>query len=280
MCAVLISGMVEARQFLVKTKNGDSASVKHFLARTKSKKHAMQRNNGDPVTSHHRIRKTRLEDPRIFPKKKENYKRQSGNSGKFSSEIVKGHGLGHDYVNDTVTNHHKIRKTNKKIHFVDPRIFPKKKMNDKMQSGNSGKFPSKIVKGHGHGHDYVNDPVNNHHEIRNTNKKRHFEDPRIFPKKKVNEKRQYGNSGKFPSKIVKGLGHGHDYVYEEVKDTSEDLKEADYDHSSHVTALCQVILSIGYSSLPCYIMHVFILFRQTQLRNLPVALGGIYKLYL
>ena len=91
----------------------------------------------------------------------------------------------------------------------------------------------------------------------------------------MNDKR---HSGKLPSKIVKGHGHGHDYVYEEVKDTSEDLKEADYDHSSHVTALCQVILSIGYSSLPCYIMHVFILFRQTQLRNLPVALGGIYKL--
>ena len=165
MCVVLISGMVEveSRQFLVKTKNGDSASVNHFLARTKSKKYAMQRNIGDPVTSHHRIRKTRLEDPRIFPKKK------------------------------------------------------------------------------------------------------------------VNDKR---HSGKLPSKIVKGHRHGHDYVYEEVKDTSEDLKEADYDHSSHVTALCQVILSIGYSSLPCYIMHVFILFRQTQLRNLPVALGGIYKLYL
>ena len=223
MCVVLISGMVEveSRQFLVKTKNGDSASVNHFLARTKSKKHAMQRNIGDPVTSHHRIRKTRLEDPRIIPKKK---------------------------------------------------------VHDKRQSVNSGKFPSKIVKEHGHGHDYVNDPVNNHREIRKTNKKIHFEDPRIFPKKKVNEKRQYGNSGKFPSKIVKGHGHGHDYVYEEVKDTSEDLKEADYDHSSHVTALCQVILSIGYSSLPCYIMHVFILFRQTQLRNLPVALGGIYKL--
>ena len=220
MCVVLISWMMEARQFLVKTKNGDSASVNHFLARTKSKKHAMQRNIGDPVTSHHRIRKTRLEDPRIFPKKK---------------------------------------------------------VNDKRQSGNSGKFPSKIVKEHGHGHDYVNDPVTNHHNIIKTNKKGYFEDPRIFPKKKVNDKR---HSGKLPSKIVKGHRHGHDYVYEEVKDTSEDLKEADYDHSSHVTALCQVILSIGYSSLPCYIMHVFILFRQTQLRNLPVALGGIYKLYL
>ena len=246
MCVVLISGMVEARQFSVKTKNGDSASVNHFLARTKSKKHAMQRNIGDPVTSHHRIRKTRLEDPRIIPKKKVNDKRQSGNSEKLC-ELCGNLGTLKNYVN-TVNNHHKIRKTNKKRHFEDPRIFPKKKVNDKRQSGNSGKFPSKIVKEDGHGHDYVNDPVNNHHEIRKTNKKRHFEDPRIFPKKKVNEKRQYGNSGKFPSKIVKGHGHGHDYVYEEVKVTSEDLKEADYDHSSHVTALCQVLLSIGYSS--------------------------------